>query len=209
MNDPSQFELTFWDLMAFGGFFVVLSAIGYLAGRRERTSPDEYFLAGRKLPWYVVGGSFIASNISSEHFLGMIGKKAARDFGAMNRAVVEKEVDVAAFVAPQQMLEKDDEFGAALTVGQQERDATGQGVECAEDGRAAILSRRRNGAVLADQPPHAAQAGIEMEFAFILEEDGVTVGMGRDFFKAASRSRLARRTAWGFCLCLRESFGRL
>ena len=73
MNDPSQFELTFWDLMAFGGFFVVLSAIGYLAGRRERTSPDEYFLAGRKLPWYVVGGSFIASNISSEHFIGMIG----------------------------------------------------------------------------------------------------------------------------------------
>ena len=73
MNELSQFELTFWDYVAFGGFFVVLSAIGYLAGRRERTSPDEYFLAGRKLPWYVVGGSFIASNISSEHFIGMIG----------------------------------------------------------------------------------------------------------------------------------------
>ena len=73
MNDPSQFELTFWDLLAFGAFFVVLSAIGYLAGRRERSSPSEYFLAGRKLPWYVVGGSFIASNISSEHFIGMIG----------------------------------------------------------------------------------------------------------------------------------------
>ena len=73
MNDPSQFQLTVWDYLAFGGFFVVLSAIGYLAGRRERTSPSEYFLAGRKLPWYVVGGSFIASNISSEHFIGMIG----------------------------------------------------------------------------------------------------------------------------------------
>jgi len=73
LGDLDQFALTFWDLMAFGGFFVVLSAIGYLAGRRERTSPDEYFLAGRKLPWYVVGGSFIASNISSEHFIGMIG----------------------------------------------------------------------------------------------------------------------------------------
>ncbi len=73
MNELNQFELTFWDYLAFGGFFVVLSAIGYLAGRRERTSPDEYFLAGRKLPWYVVGGSFIASNISSEHFIGMIG----------------------------------------------------------------------------------------------------------------------------------------
>ena len=67
------FSLQTWDYLAFGAFFVVLSMIGYWAGRGERTSPDEYFLAGRKLPWYVVGGSFIASNISSEHFIGMIG----------------------------------------------------------------------------------------------------------------------------------------
>jgi len=73
VETAGQFALTLWDYIAFGGFFVVLSAIGYWAGRRERTSPDDYFLAGRKLPWYVVGGSFIASNISSEHFIGMIG----------------------------------------------------------------------------------------------------------------------------------------
>jgi len=73
MDDSESFGLHFLDYLAFGTFFVVLSAIGYWAGRRERTSPDEYFLAGRKLPWYVVGGSFIASNISSEHFIGMIG----------------------------------------------------------------------------------------------------------------------------------------
>ncbi|MBC8871550.1 MAG: sodium/solute symporter [Planctomycetes bacterium] len=79
LNGPDQFELTFWDYLAFGAFFVVLSAIGYWAGRRERSNPSDYFLAGRKLPWYVVGGSFIASNISSEHFIGMIG--AAFIFG--------------------------------------------------------------------------------------------------------------------------------
>lgn len=73
MNDNGTFGLHPLDYLAFGAFFVILSAIGYWAGRRERTSPDEYFLAGRKLPWYVVGGSFIASNISSEHFIGMIG----------------------------------------------------------------------------------------------------------------------------------------
>ncbi len=73
MPNLPEFSLTFWDYVAFGAFFVVLSAIGYWAGRKERGSPDEYFLAGRKLPWYVVGGSFIASNISSEHFIGMIG----------------------------------------------------------------------------------------------------------------------------------------
>ncbi|NQT15837.1 MAG: sodium/solute symporter [Planctomycetes bacterium] len=73
MNGGESFSLHFFDYLAFVAFFVVLSAIGYWAGRRERSGPDEYFLAGRKLPWYVVGGSFIASNISSEHFIGMIG----------------------------------------------------------------------------------------------------------------------------------------
>ncbi len=62
-----------WDYIAFIGFFVVLSLVGYLAGRNEQQSKEDYFLAGRKLPWYVVGFSFIASNISSEHFIGMIG----------------------------------------------------------------------------------------------------------------------------------------
>ncbi|HRK34763.1 MAG TPA: sodium/solute symporter, partial [Candidatus Hydrogenedentes bacterium] len=46
---------------------------------KERSQADDYFLAGRSLPWYVVGTSFIASNISTEHFIGMIG--AAYIFG--------------------------------------------------------------------------------------------------------------------------------
>jgi len=79
-----QFEntlpLEFWDFLAFILFFAVISLIGYLSGRNERSGLSEYFLAGRKLPWYVVGSSFIASNISSEHFIGMIG--AAFIYGA-------------------------------------------------------------------------------------------------------------------------------
>lgn len=73
MNTTNTLPLGFWDFFAFGAFFAVLSVIGYMAGRKERTGLSEYFLAGRKLPWYVVGSSFIASNISSEHFIGMIG----------------------------------------------------------------------------------------------------------------------------------------
>lgn len=73
MPGSNGFALQFEDYAAFVGFFVVLSAIGYWAGRKERSSAQEYFLAGKKLPWYVVGGSFIASNISTEHFIGMIG----------------------------------------------------------------------------------------------------------------------------------------
>ncbi|MFV2068530.1 MAG: Na+/glucose cotransporter, partial [Pirellulales bacterium] len=67
------FQLHWLDYAAFASFFVALSAIGFWAGRRERSTAQEYFLAGKRLPWYVVGGSFIASNISTEHFIGMIG----------------------------------------------------------------------------------------------------------------------------------------
>jgi SSS family solute:Na+ symporter len=67
------FGLHQWDYIAIALFFIILSVIGYVAGRGERTSSEDYFLAGRKLPWYVVGGSFIASNISSDQFIGMVG----------------------------------------------------------------------------------------------------------------------------------------
>jgi SSS family solute:Na+ symporter len=73
MPGSASFALHFWDYFAFLAFFLVLSIVGYWAGRKERTGATEYFLAGKRLPWYVVGGSFIASNISTEHFIGMIG----------------------------------------------------------------------------------------------------------------------------------------
>lgn len=73
MPGDTTFALHFWDYFAFLAFFLVLSAVGYWAGRKERAGATEYFLAGKRLPWYVVGGSFIASNISTEHFIGMIG----------------------------------------------------------------------------------------------------------------------------------------
>ncbi len=73
MNDMDRFSLHMWDYLAFGAYFIVLSFIGFWAGRKEKSNSADYFLAGRTLPWYVVGGSFIASNISTEHFIGMIG----------------------------------------------------------------------------------------------------------------------------------------
>ena len=59
--------------MVFIFYFVVLVGLGFYAGRRQAQTSEDYFLAGRRLPWYVVGTSFIASNISTEHFIGMIG----------------------------------------------------------------------------------------------------------------------------------------
>lgn len=70
-------NLTVVDLVAFGLFLAVVVAVSLYAGRRERSSED-YFLAGRSLTWWLIGVSLIASNISTEHFVGMAGSAYGR-----------------------------------------------------------------------------------------------------------------------------------
>ena len=73
MENIEAFNLTTVDIIVFAAYFVMLLVVGYWAGRKETKNAEDYFLAGRRLPWYVVGGSFIASNISSEQLIGMVG----------------------------------------------------------------------------------------------------------------------------------------
>jgi SSS family solute:Na+ symporter len=65
--ENGDFSLQFLDYLAFFGYFAVLSLVGYLAGRKKGKDASDYFLAGRSLPWY------IAANISTEYFIGLIG----------------------------------------------------------------------------------------------------------------------------------------
>lgn len=74
------------DVGIFIGFLVLVVAVSLYAGRRERSSED-YFLAGRKLTWWLIGFSLIASNISTEHFVGMAGSA----FGSFGLAVASYE----------------------------------------------------------------------------------------------------------------------
>ena len=57
-------------------YFLLVFAIGFYHSRRERTS-DQYFLAGHSVGWFAVGTSLFATNISSEHFIGLAGSGAA------------------------------------------------------------------------------------------------------------------------------------
>jgi len=66
-------QLNALDYLAILLFFAGLSIVGYLAGRGEKASSRDYFLAGNRLPWYVVGGSLVASVLSTEHLIGMVG----------------------------------------------------------------------------------------------------------------------------------------
>lgn len=69
----SEFPFEPLDYLAFGAYFAGLCAIGFWMGRKEKNASEDYFLAGRRLPWYVIGTSYVASNISTEHFIGMVG----------------------------------------------------------------------------------------------------------------------------------------
>ncbi len=67
-----------WFVVAF--YFSIVIAIAVWAIIKERrggeTSTD-YFLAGRNIGWFVVGASLFASNIGSEHLVGLAGTGAA------------------------------------------------------------------------------------------------------------------------------------
>ncbi len=56
-----------------GLYFLVSLTIGLWVARSEKNLADDYFLAGRKLPWYAISMSMTGSNIGTEHFIGMVG----------------------------------------------------------------------------------------------------------------------------------------
>ncbi len=71
-------ELNFIDGIAFVIFIAAVIGISLYASRKEDSSED-YFLAGRNLTWWLIGFSLIASNISTEHFIGMSGAGFGRE----------------------------------------------------------------------------------------------------------------------------------
>jgi SSS family solute:Na+ symporter len=63
-----------WTVIAF--YFASIFAVAWwVAGRRRATheSSAGYFLAGRNVGWFVVGTALFASNIGSEHLVGLAG----------------------------------------------------------------------------------------------------------------------------------------
>ncbi len=65
------------DLLVIGGYFAILLGISVWAARREKNESADYFLASRDVGWLAVGASLFASNIGSEHLVGLAGTGAA------------------------------------------------------------------------------------------------------------------------------------
>jgi SSS family solute:Na+ symporter len=64
------------DWLVVAAYFGVLLALAWWVIRRNRDTADDYFLAGRNLGWWIVGASIFASNIGSEHLVGLAGSGA-------------------------------------------------------------------------------------------------------------------------------------
>ena len=69
------FETLDWIVLV--GYFAVLLGVAFWVIRQKSKNTEDYFLAGRNVGWFVIGASIFASNIGSEHVVGLAGTGAA------------------------------------------------------------------------------------------------------------------------------------
>jgi SSS family solute:Na+ symporter len=65
-----------WDWLIILAYFALLLGLTWRVLRKSKDTADDYFLASRNLGWFIVGASIFASNIGSEHLVGLAGAGA-------------------------------------------------------------------------------------------------------------------------------------
>jgi SSS family solute:Na+ symporter len=68
--------LSWLDITIFLAFICFVVGTSLYKSRQKKETTEDYFLASRNLIWYLIGFSLIASNISTEQFVGMSGQSA-------------------------------------------------------------------------------------------------------------------------------------
>lgn len=66
----------FWDYVVFIAYAILILGVGLWVSRDKKghqKNAEDYFLASKSLPWWAIGTSLIAANISAEQFIGMSG----------------------------------------------------------------------------------------------------------------------------------------
>jgi solute:Na+ symporter, SSS family len=64
------------DWIVIFAYFALIAGIVVWVARKQKKTSDSYFLAGRELGWFVIGASIFASNIGSEHLVGLAASGA-------------------------------------------------------------------------------------------------------------------------------------
>src|SRR5437867_3721975 len=71
-----QSHITPVDWLVIAIYFSILLSVAWWVVKRGKDSAADYFLAGRNLGWWIIGASIFASNIGSEHVVGLAGAGA-------------------------------------------------------------------------------------------------------------------------------------
>ena len=66
-----------FDVVVVAAYFGILFGISWWSAKRKKNESADYFLAGRDVGWLAIGASLFASNIGSEHLVGLAGTGAA------------------------------------------------------------------------------------------------------------------------------------
>ena len=69
-------NFSFWDFLILGVYAITILFVGLWVSRSKKghqKNAEDYFLASKSLPWWAIGASLIAANISAEQFIGMSG----------------------------------------------------------------------------------------------------------------------------------------
>src|SRR6202142_594541 len=69
-------HITGIDWLAIALYFGILFGVAAWVVRKGKDTAADYFLAGRNLSWWIIGASIFASNIGSEHIVGLAGSGA-------------------------------------------------------------------------------------------------------------------------------------
>ena len=57
-------------------YLLIIAGVSIWSIRKSKESASDYFLANRNLGWFVIGASILASNVGSEHIVGLAGSAA-------------------------------------------------------------------------------------------------------------------------------------
>jgi len=66
------------DLVTVIVYLAVTMGVGFYSGRKQQKSAKSYFMADRRLPWYVIGASMVAADLGAQHFIAQVGASYAR-----------------------------------------------------------------------------------------------------------------------------------
>ena len=79
-----EFSLSYADIAIMVICPLMVIVVGLWASKKQEKTAKGYFLASRKLPWYIIGAAFVSTSVSSEQIVGTVGAAYEHGMGIAN-----------------------------------------------------------------------------------------------------------------------------